>query len=196
MRRLSSIATALALAAAAPALAQEFKAVLTRTSFGEAWILRLVLAAALVATVVLAPRDDWTTLAILSGLGLASLALVGHATMQSGPEGIVHRVNHALHLVSTGAWLGGLIPVLCLDADAKSDLKRNAVEAMTRFSFFGHFVVRRSWRRELSTSRLSRPARRCRRRCSSARCSTRRSASWRSRLGVKPKRFRRSDKTG
>jgi putative copper resistance protein D len=104
--------------------------------------------------VVLAPRDDWTTLAILSGLGLASLALVGHATMQSGPEGIVHRVNHALHLVSTGAWLGGLIPVLCLDADAKSDLKRNAVEAMTRFSFFGHFVVRRSWRRELSTSRL------------------------------------------
>jgi putative copper resistance protein D len=117
MRRLSSIATALALAAAAPALAQEFKAVLTRTSFGEAWILRLVLAAALVATVVLAPRDDWTTLAILSGLGLASLALVGHATMQSGSEGIVHRVNHALHLVSTGAWLGGLIPVLCLDAD-------------------------------------------------------------------------------
>jgi len=112
---------------------------------------------------IIAPRDGCTALAVLADLGLASFALVGYATLQPGPDVVLHRAKNALHLVSTGAWLGGLISfVLCLDAYEESDLKRNAVEAMTRFSFFDHFVVRRSWRRELSTSRLSRPARRCR----------------------------------
>jgi copper resistance protein D len=117
-------------------------AVLTDTEFGQAWIGHLALAFALVAASVFAPRDGWIAIAILSGLLLASLALVGHAAMQSGPEGILHRANHALHLLTTGAWLGGLIPfVLCLYAYDKVDLRREAVEAMMRFSFFGHFIV-------------------------------------------------------
>jgi putative copper resistance protein D len=116
--------------------------VLTHTSFGHTWIARLVLAAALVLASVFALRSDWATISILSALLLASLGLVGHAAMQTGAEGVLHRANHALHLLATGAWLGGLIPfLLCLREYTGDGLRREAVDAMTRFSFFGHFVV-------------------------------------------------------
>ena len=84
----------------------------------------------------------WTAIVVLSGLMLASLGLVGHAAMQTGVEGILHRANHAVHLLAAGAWIGALIPfVLSLDAYARDTLQRDAVTAMMRFSFIGHFVV-------------------------------------------------------
>ena len=117
-------------------------AVLIDTSFGHAWILHLALAAALAAAAVLAPRNRWTAIAVLSALLLASLALVGHAAMQTGAVGIVHRANHAVHLLAAGAWIGGLIPfVMCLNAYARNTLRSEAVTAMMGFSFSGHFVV-------------------------------------------------------
>ena len=55
--------------------------------------------------------------ALASGALLASLGLVGHAAMQTGAEGVLHRMNHAVHLLTAGAWLGGLIPfAMCLRA--------------------------------------------------------------------------------
>ncbi len=117
-------------------------AVLTDTTFGQAWMPHLALAAALAAAALFAPRERWTSIAILSGLVLASLGLVGHAAMQTGVFGVAHRANHALHLLAAGAWIGGLIPfVLSLDASADASLRRDAVTAMMRFSFTGHFVV-------------------------------------------------------
>jgi putative copper resistance protein D len=117
-------------------------AVLTGTSFGNIWILRLALAAAFVLVAAFGPRGSWATMTILSALVLASLALVGHAAMQTGPEGVLHRASHALHLLATGAWLGGLVPfLLCLREFADAERRREAVDAMMRFSFFGHFVV-------------------------------------------------------
>ncbi len=116
-------------------------AVLIDTAFGRAWTLHLALAAALVVA-VLAGSGRWTAIAVLSGLMLASLGLVGHAAMQTGVEGILHRANHAVHLLAAGAWIGGLVPfVLSLDASACDSLRRDAVTAMMRFSFWGHFVV-------------------------------------------------------
>ena len=118
------------------------EAVLTDTAFGRAWIARLVLAAALVVAAVVAQRGRWTAIAVLSGLMLASLALVGHAAMQTGLLGLAHRANHALHLLAAGAWIGGLLPfVMCLDATARNAVRRDAVAAMMSFSFWGHFVV-------------------------------------------------------
>ena len=117
-------------------------AVLADTAFGRAWILHLVLAAAFVIVALFAPRDGWTPIAVFSGLVLASLGLVGHAAMQTGAEGVFHRACHALHLLAAGAWIGGLVPfVLCLGAAARNNLRRDAVAAMMRFSFWGHFVV-------------------------------------------------------
>jgi copper resistance protein D len=116
--------------------------VLAGAAFGRAWMLHLALAAALAVAALLAPRDGWTSIAILSGLVLASLGLVGHAAMQTGVVGILHRLNHALHLLAAGAWIGGLIPfVMCLNVTSRNVLRRDAVTAMMRFSFFGHFVV-------------------------------------------------------
>lgn len=116
--------------------------VLMETAFGRAFGVHLVLTAAFAAAVVFGPRDNWTALAALAGLMLASLGLVGHAAMQTGALGLLHRANHALHLLAAGAWIGALIPfVLTLDASRTPALRPDAVTAMQRFSFTGHFVV-------------------------------------------------------
>jgi copper resistance protein D len=117
-------------------------AVLTDTAFGHAWAAHLILAAALVAVVAFGPRGRWAPTAVLSAALLASLGLVGHAAMQSGAEGALHRANHAVHLLTTGAWIGGLVPfALCLGAYGDDDLRQDAVRAMSGFSFWGQLVV-------------------------------------------------------
>ncbi len=117
-------------------------AVLTDTEFGHVWAGRLVLAVALVAAVALAPRGHWAVITVFSGLLLATLGLVGHAAMQIGGEGVLHRTNHAVHLMTTSAWLGGLIPFsMCLGRYTDKELQGAAVHAMMRFSYFGHFIV-------------------------------------------------------
>jgi putative copper resistance protein D len=116
--------------------------VLTDTAFGHVWSAHLVLAAALVAVVVFSPRDHWAATALVSAALLASLGLVGHAAMQTGAEGVLHRANHAAHLLTTGAWVGGLIPfTMCLQAYRRDDLRGDSVRAMTAFSFWGQFIV-------------------------------------------------------
>jgi len=73
---------------------------------------------------------------------LASLGLIGHDTMQTGAEGAPHRANHAVHLLRAGASIGGLIPfAMCLNACRDEKLRRDAVRAMTGFSFWGQIAV-------------------------------------------------------
>jgi putative copper resistance protein D len=115
-------------------------AVLTDTAFGHAWAAHLVLAAALV--VVAFSRAGWAATSIVSAALLASLGLVGHAAMQTGAEGALHRANHALHLMAAGAWIGGLIPfAMCLRAYQRDDLRKDSVRAMAGFSFWGQLIV-------------------------------------------------------
>jgi putative copper resistance protein D len=117
-------------------------AVLTDTAFGHAWALHLVLAAALVAAVAVGSRDRWAATSLASAALLASLGLVGHAAMQTGAEGVLHRANHAVHLMAAGAWIGGLVPfAMCVRAYERDDLRKDAVRAMAGFSFWGQFVV-------------------------------------------------------
>jgi len=117
-------------------------AVLTDTDFGAVWLWRLGLAAALVA--VLALGRGRLTLVLLAGaaLQLASLGLIGHATMQAGVLGALHRANDALHLLAAAAWFGGL-PMFALSLKAYRDasLSVAAVTAMRRFSFWGQLDV-------------------------------------------------------
>jgi putative copper resistance protein D len=116
-------------------------AVLTDTAFGHAWAAHLVLAAALVAVVAFS-RAGWAATSIVSAALLASLGLVGHAAMQTGAEGALHRANHAVHLVAAGAWIGGLIPfAMCLRAYQRDDLRKDSVRAMAGFSFWGQLIV-------------------------------------------------------
>ncbi|HEY3620958.1 MAG TPA: CopD family protein [Roseiarcus sp.] len=88
------------------------------------------------------PRARWAATSLVSAALLASLGLVGHAAMQSGAEGVLHRANHIVHLLTAGAWIGGLVPfAMCLGAYERNDLRRDAVRAMAGFSFWGQFIV-------------------------------------------------------
>lgn len=116
--------------------------VLADSAFGHVWAAHLVLAAALVAVVVFGPSARWAATSLVSGALLASLGLVGHAAMQTGAEGVLHRANHAVHLLTTGAWIGGLVLfAMCLRAYERDDLRKDSVAAMTGFSFWGQFIV-------------------------------------------------------
>lgn len=158
IRRLTLIASILALITAIAWLALEsasmadewsaavdpgqIGAVLTDTAFGHMWALHLALAATLVAVVAVGPGARWAATAVASGALLASLGLVGHAAMQTGAEGALHRANHAVHLMTAGAWIGGLVPfAMCLRAYERYDLRQDAVRAMAGFSFWGQFIV-------------------------------------------------------
>ncbi len=117
-------------------------AVLTDTDFGAVWLWRLVLAAALVAALALGRAGPTPALFVGVALLLASLGLVDHAAMQAGALGALHRANDALHLLATAAWLGGLpMFAFCLNAYRDPRLSAEAVTAMRRFSFRGHFDV-------------------------------------------------------
>jgi copper resistance protein D len=116
--------------------------VLTDTAFGAVWQWRLLLALALITALVLRRHGPSLFLTATSAVLLASLGFVGHAAMQTGAVGALHRANHALHLLTIAAWLGGLpVFALCLRAYENPALRRHAVCAMRRFSFWGQFGV-------------------------------------------------------
>jgi putative copper resistance protein D len=120
---------------------ETLREVLGGTAFGAVWQGRLVLLALLVL-IALRPDKRWRAPAAVGALCVASLGLVGHATMQEGALGAAHRVNHAVHLLSVAAWLGGLPPFLvCLQRFAQRHERRDALVAMMRYSRVGHFVV-------------------------------------------------------
>jgi putative copper resistance protein D len=121
---------------------QAIGAVLTETAFGAVWLWRLVVAAALLVALALGRRGPTLTSLFGAALLLASLGFVGHAAMQTGAFGALHRANDALHLLTTAAWLGGL-PMFALSLKAYRDprLGAAAVIAMRRFSFWGQLDV-------------------------------------------------------
>ena len=112
------------------------------TAFGRVWQGRLVLCVVLVAALAFRAGGRWDLRTVLAALTLASLALTGHAAMQTGGLGALHRVNDAMHLLCGGAWIGGLLPfALCLRRFAPPELRGEAVSAMMLYSRYGHFFV-------------------------------------------------------
>jgi putative copper resistance protein D len=95
--------------------------VLARTVFGHVWTVRLGLF--LMAGVILlrarhgrtdTGRPVWESAgALLGGLALALLAWVGHAGGGEGGSRSLTLGSDAVHLLATGVWLGGLLP-LCV----------------------------------------------------------------------------------
>jgi copper resistance protein D len=114
------------------------RAVLFETSIGQAWRVQAIAALILAATLALAPRRRPVATALAAGFLLASIALTGHAAMQDGWPGVAHRVNDAVHVLSSGAWLGALVPLLIILW--RVDV-READLALRRFSTTGHVIV-------------------------------------------------------
>ncbi|WP_431222070.1 copper homeostasis membrane protein CopD [Serratia sp. L9] len=112
------------------------------TTFGEAWRWHLGFSLlALLALYLPAPKRV-QALALCSLLLLVNMAFIGHAVMQEGILGILHRANHALHLLAAGYWFGSLLPLLvCLRYLPQSQYRRDAVTTLIRFSRWGHGAV-------------------------------------------------------
>lgn len=95
-------------------------AVLAETDFGKVWTGRLVLAVAS-AAVSLAALNGRLSLATARPINLAlcvvlvgTVAWTGHATIEEGGRGLLHRISDSLHLLAAVAWLGALPPLLWL----------------------------------------------------------------------------------
>lgn len=116
-------------------------AVLLDTGFGHAWLCRVVLSMPLPILAAAWPHRIGAA-ALAAGLLLSSLALAGHAAMQDGAAGLLHRLNQIVHVLAGGFWLGALVPfALCLPRLRDPDLRRDAIQALRRFSTAGHVAV-------------------------------------------------------
>jgi len=100
--------------------------VLLRTRFGEDWLARLVLAGLL--SLCLATRrfryPGGSAAAAWSGFGLSALVLgalvwAGHGAADLGVAGDVHLAADVLHMLAAGVWLGALVPLALLLAEAR-----------------------------------------------------------------------------
>lgn len=87
-------------------------------------------------------KNRMTVVAVSGVLGIASLALTGHASMDQGWRLIAHRSNDIIHLLSGGAWLGALVPFLIvLKMLGEGEFHKAAQTALRRFSTAGHVAV-------------------------------------------------------
>jgi len=116
--------------------------VLSATEFGRVWDGRLLLGALLLGSLVVRLAGRWPVLALLSGLFLASLGRVGHAAMDAGTLGVLHRLNHAVHLLAGANWAGALLPLwICLRAGREPGREADLATLLRRFSGSGHVAV-------------------------------------------------------
>lgn len=116
-------------------------AVISATSFGQVWMWRLAIL--VVAVLALLPsRGGWHLHALVSMAALGSLGFIGHASMGTGLELIAHQTSQVLHMLSSGFWVGALIPLLyCLRGFREPARADGADQALRRFSGLGHLAV-------------------------------------------------------
>ena len=121
--------------------------VLRETSFGQVWVVRLVLGVVLLTLIMIRSTDHHSdrTIALLAGLLLVSLALVGHTQTNDGALWIIHMSADGAHLLAAGAWLGGLLAlgyVLMLARRFPSpEHNAQALATLIRFSGMGYAAV-------------------------------------------------------
>jgi putative copper resistance protein D len=116
--------------------------VLFETTVGWAWQVQAIASAVLAISLFTTGRMRMASIALAAALGLASLALTGHASMHQGWLALMHRSNDLVHVLSGGAWLGALVPLVpILGLIQKDDHRAEAQMALRRFSNAGHAAV-------------------------------------------------------
>jgi putative copper resistance protein D len=120
--------------------------VLTQTRFGEAWTLRAALVIVLAVCLAVQGRTrkhvaGWIGL-VAAAAFTAGLAWAGHgAATEDVPFDAIHLPADILHLLAAGAWLGALLPLVILLAQARRDSSPEVVAvagaATLRFSTLG-----------------------------------------------------------
>ena len=126
--------------------------VLSRTQFGFAWQLRLLLGLALAVCVLTRRAKDnaapiWQGILAtsLASAYLGSLAFTGHGQEGLGSERSIHLAADFLHLIAAGLWLGGLVPLAlllaCLRRFREESWVTAACSVTGRFSNLGLLAV-------------------------------------------------------
>ncbi len=90
------------------------------TPYGQAWLFRIA-ALVGVASLLLRPLRQATERAVaisLAGTALASLAWGGHALALQGAARAVHLIADILHLLGAGAWIGAIVGLRGMVANA------------------------------------------------------------------------------
>lgn len=90
--------------------ADDLRAMIGMGGIGQAWKVRTLALAALIALAALvrSRRANAWAGALLGTVALGSLAWNGHGAATEGPVGNVHLVADVAHLLAAGAWLGAL----------------------------------------------------------------------------------------
>jgi len=122
---------------------------LTETSFGNVWALRLSLSLVLALALLARPRAPGRDLRGLALMGLAavllvSLAWTGHTQLREGAERWIHRTSDALHLLGASLWLGGLMSlgyILWPRDRSRAHDAAEMVATLSRFSALGYLAV-------------------------------------------------------
>jgi copper resistance protein D len=114
---------------------------LSKTTGGTAWFVRCTLALSAVGVILARPHAS-AARAVIAAFLMASLALSGHTEMDEGTRGELHILNHVLHLLSGGFWLGSLVALPAGLARLRDPtLTADTKVALRRFSSAGHIAV-------------------------------------------------------
>lgn len=116
---------------------------LTATSVGTGWLVEAAAMLVLIgASFITPPRQRHWGMALAAGLALVALTFKGHAVMHPGMTGALQRLNDAIHVLSSGAWIGALVALVFVLARLERDSDGDEARlALRRFSFAGHFAV-------------------------------------------------------
>jgi putative copper resistance protein D len=118
--------------------------ILNQTQFGLVFEIRIVLAIILAACLAYDRLAPARWLALAAALGLtAAIAWTGHAGSTVGEMGILHLTADVLHLIAAAAWIGGLVSLAQLLAEARRNPAHApfARDATRRFSTLGIAAV-------------------------------------------------------
>ncbi|MVA80113.1 copper homeostasis membrane protein CopD [Agrobacterium vitis] len=115
---------------------------LQTTRSGAALGLQAGLTGALLLAYCIFRHHRGIVVTLFGALVLISLSISGHAIAETGATGLLHRVNHSLHLLAASLWLGALPPVvLLLQAMQDERARPPTLAALMRFSTIGHVAV-------------------------------------------------------
>ena len=76
---------------------------------------------------------------VMAGALVTLIAWTGHAAIEEGAAGQVHRLADALHLVAAVVWIGALLPLMWLLA--KPNTAPQAAQRLTQFHAVGLIAV-------------------------------------------------------
>ncbi|MBS0470766.1 MAG: CopD family protein [Proteobacteria bacterium] len=124
---------------AGSALPGAMAAVATKSFYGEVFLVRLVLLLGLCTAMTRAKA--YGLKALLAGLALAALGLTSHAAAAGDAAYALPRaINDALHLLTAGFWLGGLV-VLATEVLATPRDGARVIGLLRLFSRYGTSAV-------------------------------------------------------